>query len=312
MTLTELRYIVAVARDKHFGRAAHRCFVSQPTLSIAIKKLEDELGVILFERGGTEVMITELGERIIEQAQRILDEVDIIKQLAGTIQNELAGPLKLGIIPTISPYLLPNLIPALRELAPEMPLLIEETPAPRLIEMLKRGEIEVMITTEGFNEPGTTPYPLYSEPFVVALPKGHSWENLTAIELTQLVHTEDTLLNWDETLHTQFLHSNEALPHSPRYKQHTVSLEQRSLTTIGHMVASGLGIAILPVTVVRHTDPTGSLLSIVPFSAPIPKRQVNIVIRKQYTRQKTLAVLQQAILLSDLGKVDTLTQPPYA
>src|SRR5437899_3332161 len=151
MTLTELRYIVAVARERHFGRAAQRCFVSQPTLSIAIKKLEDELSITLFERGGTEVAVTEIGERIVEQAQRVLEEADSIKRLAGEHQNELVGPLKLGVIFTIGPYLLPRLIPALRILAPEMPLFLEENYTARLAEMLKRGEVDEIIVSDPFD-----------------------------------------------------------------------------------------------------------------------------------------------------------------
>ena len=148
MTLTELRYIVAVARERHFGRAAQSCFVSQPTLSIAIKKLEDELNVTLFERGSNEVSVTEIGERIIEQAQRVLEEAESVKRIAGEQQNELNGQLKLGIIFTISPYLLPKLIPSLRKLAPDMPLLLEENYTVRLAEMLKRGEVDAIIVAD--------------------------------------------------------------------------------------------------------------------------------------------------------------------
>ena len=141
MTLTELRYIVAVARERHFGRAAAACFVSQPTLSIAVKKLEDELGVTLFERG-PEITITDIGRQIIEQAQVVIEEASAIKRIAGERQSELVGPLKLGIIFTIGPYLLPRLIPTLRVLAPDMPLFLEENYTDRLADMLKRGEID--------------------------------------------------------------------------------------------------------------------------------------------------------------------------
>ncbi|RBH50777.1 hydrogen peroxide-inducible genes activator, partial [Pseudomonas sp. MWU13-2860] len=174
MTLTELRYIVAVARERHFGRAAQSCFVSQPTLSIAIKKLEDELGVTLFERGGQEVSVTEIGERIIEQSQRVLEEAETVKRLAGEHQNELVGPLKLGVIFTISPYLLPRLIPALRILAPDMPLILEENYTSRLSEMLKRGEVDAIIVADPFEEADIGPCALSDDPFVVAPRTAHS------------------------------------------------------------------------------------------------------------------------------------------
>jgi|GEM_PF-4181066 len=132
MTLTELRYIVALAREHHFGRAAEACFVSQPTLSVAVKKLEDELGVALFERGKTEVAVTPVGERIVEQARRVLDELEGVKRIAQQARDPLAGPLRIGAIYTVGPYLFPRLVPILHESAPRMPLIIEEQYTARL------------------------------------------------------------------------------------------------------------------------------------------------------------------------------------
>ncbi|MBI3068176.1 MAG: LysR family transcriptional regulator, partial [Betaproteobacteria bacterium] len=141
MTLTELRYIVAVARERHFGRAAEKCFVSQPTLSVAIRKLEDELGVTLFERNAAEVTVTATGKRIVEQAQRVLEETAAIKELAKLGKDPLHGPLRLGVIYTIAPYLLPHLVKILHQRASRMPLIIEENFTHRLRDMLKQGEI---------------------------------------------------------------------------------------------------------------------------------------------------------------------------
>src|SRR5690606_12336845 len=143
MTLTELRYIVAVARERHFGRAAEACFVSQPTLSVAVRKLEEELGVTLFERGVGEVAITPVGERIIEQAQRVLEEAALVKELAKQGKDPLSGPLRLGVIFTIGPYLLPELVPLLKKRAPRMPLMLQEQYTRRLVELLRQGEIDV-------------------------------------------------------------------------------------------------------------------------------------------------------------------------
>jgi LysR family hydrogen peroxide-inducible transcriptional activator len=154
MTLNELRYIVAVARERHFGRAADACHISQPTLSVAVRKLEDELGVTLFERTPGEITPTPVGWRIVEQAQRVLEEAATVKQLASQGQDELAGMLRLGVIYTIGPYLLPHLIPRLRRRAPHMPLQIEENYTAVLNERLKDGELDVLILSLPFEGPG--------------------------------------------------------------------------------------------------------------------------------------------------------------
>jgi LysR family hydrogen peroxide-inducible transcriptional activator len=177
MTLTELRYIVAVARERHFGRAAETCFVSQPTLSVAVKKLEDELGVTLFERGPGEVSVTPAGQKIVEQAQRVLEEASRIRELAAAGRDPLAGSLRLGAIYTIGPYLLPKLIPILRKTAPAMQLLIQENFTHVLGDELKNGQVDVILVALPFEEPGIVTRAMYDEPFLVAVPKGHPWEN---------------------------------------------------------------------------------------------------------------------------------------
>jgi LysR family hydrogen peroxide-inducible transcriptional activator len=305
MTLTELRYIVAVARERHFGRAANSCFVSQPTLSIAIKKLEDELGITLFERGGQEVSVTEIGERVVEQAQRVLEEADTIKRLAGEHQNELVGPLKLGVIFTIGPYLLPRLIPALRELAPEMPLIIEENYTARLAEMLKRGEVDAVIVADPFEEPGTMAWPLYDEPFVVATPKGHPWERLAEVEAGQLAQQSVLLLTQGNCFRDQVLQACSDIA-SRQHHGHGIAgmLQGSSLNTIRHMVASGIGITVMPATSVGPSDEP--LLSVRPFKAPVPHRRVLLVTRKQFFRRKAIETLQQAVFHSGLQNVTML------
>jgi LysR family hydrogen peroxide-inducible transcriptional activator len=308
MTLTELRYIVAVARERHFGRAAQGCFVSQPTLSIAIKKLEDELGITLFERGGPEVTVTEIGERVVEQAQRVLEEADTIKRLAGEHQNELVGPLKLGVIFTIGPYLLPRLIPALRELAPDMPLIIEENYTARLSEMLKRGEVDAIIVADPFDEPGTVSWPLYDEPFVVATPKGHPWEKLDEIQPGQLARESVLLLTQGNCFRDQVLEACSDLS-SRQLHSHGLAgmLQGTSLNTIRHMVASGIGITVMPATSVSQADEP--LLSIRPFASPVPHRRVLLVTRKQFFRRKAIDTLQQAVFKSSLDGVLMLEAP---
>ncbi|MFC3533388.1 LysR substrate-binding domain-containing protein [Vogesella facilis] len=305
MTLTELRYIVAVARERHFGRAAQSCFVSQPTLSIAIKKLEDELGVTLFERGGQEVAVTEIGERIIEQSQRVLEEAEMVKRLAGEHQNELAGPLKLGVIFTISPYLLPKLIPALRILAPDMPLILEENYTARLAEMLKRGEVDAIIVADPFDEAGTEAYPLYDEEFVVATPKGHPWEKRQSLRPDELRDESVLLLAQGNCFRDQVLQACSEVASRQHQSGSLASMVQgSSLNTIRHMVASGMGITVLPQTSVAPGDE--NLLSLIPFAAPVPQRRVLLVTRRQFFRKKAIHTLQQAVFRSGLAGVTML------
>src|SRR5512137_1419721 len=165
MTLTELKYIVAVATERHFGRAAERSFVSQPSLSAAVKNLEDELGVPIFERGKGEVLITPVGEEIVAQARRTLEEADRVKAVARHGRNPLDGPLRLGVIHTVAPYLLPALVAALAKAAPRMPLDIEENLTANLDAMLRAGAIDAAIVALPYEAPGIAVVPLYTERF---------------------------------------------------------------------------------------------------------------------------------------------------
>src|SRR5690554_4022094 len=188
MTLTELRYVVTLARERHFGRAAERCHVSQPTLSVAVKKLEDELGIPLFERSKSSIRVTETGQRIIEQAQRVLDQVGVIKDMAQDGKNQLNSPLKVGAIYTIGPYLFPHLLPELRRAAPEMPLYIEENYTANLRQKLRHSDLDAIIIALPFEEPEVVTMPLYDEPFVVLLPADHpltAKDEITADELSR-------------------------------------------------------------------------------------------------------------------------------
>lgn len=297
MTLTELRYIVAVARECHFGRAAEACFVSQPTLSVAVKKLEDELGVQIFERGSGELTITPAGARVIEQAQRVLEESEKIKIVAKAGSDPLAGPLKLGVIFTIAPYLLPQLIPALRKRAPKMPLMLEENYTATLSERLKRGDIDAAIVALPFNEPGLTVTPLYDEPFVVALPKNHPWAARKALSADELARESLLLLGTGHCFRDQVLNACPALNRSsatPGSLQQTV--EGSSLETIRLMVASGMGLTVLPASAVPAKRAAADLLTYVPFARPAPDRRVVLASRTSYPRTAALEVIRNAIL----------------
>lgn len=309
MTLTELRYIVAVARERHFGRAATSCFVSQPTLSVAVKKLEDELGVALFERAAGDVTLTPIGEQIVSQAQRVLEEAQVVKQLAQQGKDPLAGTLRLGAIYTISPYLLPWLIPALRERAPQMQVLLEENYTVRLAEMLKQGEIDVAILAEPFYESGIATQELYEEDFVVAAPKGHPWAMQDAIDAAQLSDENVLLLSPGNCFRDQVLQScpdlnRESLP--PGSLQRT--LQGSSLTTIRHMVMGGIGVTVLPATSVNQADE--QMLVIRPFVSPIPTRRIVLAWRRNFPRLAAVEAVRLAVLNSGMPAAHFIETAP--
>ena len=309
MTLTELRYIVALARERHFGRAAEKCFVSQPTLSQAVKKLEDELGVTLFERRAAEVTVTEIGEKIVEQSQRVLEQANAVKDIAKQGKDPLAGPLKVGVIFTIGPYLLPRLIPILHKRAPQMPLVIEENYTAALSERLKRGDIDVAIVALPFDEPGMNLQPVYDEPFVVAVPREHPWANRKSVRAEDLAKESLLLLGTGHCFRDQVLNACPSLNRSsatPGSIQKTV--EGSSLETIRFMVASGLGITVLPASAVSQKTARGELLAYIPFTRPAPDRAVVLAWRKSFTRPEAIVTLRQAILTADLPGVTKALQ----
>jgi LysR family hydrogen peroxide-inducible transcriptional activator len=303
VTLTELRYIVAVARERHFGRAAQSCFVSQPTLSVAIKKLEDELGVMLFERGPGEVSVTPVGHRVVEQAQRVLEEAVHLKELAKAGSDPLAGTLRLGAIYTIGPYLLPKLIPILRRTAPAMQLLIQENFTHRLAEMLKQGEVDVILVAQPFAEAGVVTRAVYDEPFLVALPQGHPLEKKKHISSDELARESLLLLGSGHCFRDQVLDLCSSALRSNRGAL-AKTLEGGSLETIRQMVASGVGVTVLPSTSVAPGEGAGGdLIRVRPFTRPVPDRRVVLAWRKSFPRPEAIEALRQAILACDLPQV---------
>src|SRR5512141_583139 len=247
MTLTELKYIVAVSREKHFGKAAEACFVSQPTLSVAIKKLEEELQVKLFERSANEVTVTPLGEEIVRQAQSVIEQAASIKEIAKRGKDPLAGPLTLGIIYTIGPYLLPDLVRQAIARTPQMPLMLQENFTVKLLEMLRTGEIDCAIMAEPFPDTGLAVAPLYDEPFLAAVPSNHPLAARKVITAQELKSETMLLLG---TGHCFRDHVLEVCPEFARFSSDAEgirkSFEGSSLETIKHMVAAGMGVTLVP------------------------------------------------------------------
>lgn len=310
MTLTELRYIVAVARERHFGRAAEACFVSQPTLSMGVKRLEEELGLEIFERSKNEVKLTAAGEEIVTQAQRALEEADRIKEIAEHGKDPLAGPLRFGTIYTIGPYLLPHLIPELHQRAPQMPLLLEENYTAVLAEKLKRGQLDVILISLPFAEPGIRTWPVYDEPFVVLLPASHPLQEQTEISAGELARQNLLLLGQGHCFRDQVL---QVCPECNRSATTEGSmqktLEGSSLETIRHMVASGMGSTVLPCSAAGADQYSRRLVTIRRFADPAPTRRVALAWRESFHRTPAIRALHAAIQASPLTCVEMLDLP---
>jgi LysR family hydrogen peroxide-inducible transcriptional activator len=310
MTLTELKYIVALAREKHFGRAADACFVSQPTLSVAIKKLEDELGIPLFERGSSEVSLTPVGQHIVIQAQRVLEEASAIKLIAQQGKDPLVGPLRVGVIYTVGPYLLPSLVSSMIKKVPNMPLILQENFTVRLLELLRQGEIDVAVLALPINESGFVIQPLYNEPFMVALPKSHHWVHEKVIYSDDLRSENMLLLGSGHCFRDQVLG---VCPELSRFSQSSEGIQRTfegsSLETIRYMVASGVGITVLPSSSVPNPVPKDSLLTYIPLANNDTQRTIALVWRKSFGRRIALDILRECIMQCDLNGVDFLITP---
>jgi len=296
MTLTELKYIVAVARERHFGRAAESCFVSQPTLSVAVRKLEEELGVVLFERGGNEISITPIGERIIVQAQKVLEESANLKEIARQGHDPLSGSLRLGVIYTVGPYLLPRLMPLLIQRVPQMPLLLQENFTHRLLELLRQGELDCAIMALPLADSGLAVEPLYDEPFVVAVPRHHPWAERESVTAEELKEQTMLLLGSGHCFRDQVL---EVCPELARFSPTSDGMQRTfegsSLETIRHMVAAGIGITVLPAASIPEERKPGDLLQYLSLEPPVPTRRVVLVWRKSFPRLQAIQALLDAI-----------------
>lgn len=288
MTLNELRYIIAVARERNFRRAAERCFVSQPALSLAIQKLEDELEVQLFERRRSDVTLTPVGAQVVEQATRVLDEAAKIKEIARQGADQLHGAFRLGVIHTIGPYLLPELIPVLHEMAPHMPLEVEENTTASLETQLRNGMVDAAVIALPFDIPGVDSAALYDEPFMVVVPVGHAWAKRKSVAAEELSGEKVLLLNSGHCF------SNQVIQACPELSRKGEVLQGNSLETVRNMVASGLGITVLPCSAVseRYRNP---LLHVISIQNPVPSRRVALAWRKSFVRGGAVMAIAEAI-----------------
>ena len=290
MNLRDLRYLVALADTRHFGKAAERCFVSQPTLSAQIKKLEEYLGVQLLERQPRKVTLTETGAKIVAVARRVLQLSDEIVALARNEHDPLADKLKLALIPTIGPYLLPLVARRLRKQLPRLQLLLYEYQTQSLLEKLRSGEIDLGLLALPVPGEGLETRSLYEEPFTVALPSNHPLAKKTAVKLDDLNGETLLLLEDGHCLRDQALEvcSRVEVKESEEYRA-------TSLETLRQMVAAGLGITLLPELATHGPFGSGSGISVRPFARPVPSRTVGAAWRKSSTRGEALAAVCDVI-----------------
>src|ERR1044071_3447059 len=290
MNLRDLRYLVALADTRHFGKAAERCFVSQPTLSAQSKKLEEYLGVQLLERQPRKVTLTETGAKIVAVARRVLQHSDEIIALARNEHDPLAGKLKLALIPTIGPYLLPLVARRLRKQLPRLQLMLYEYQTQPLLEKLRSGEIDVGLVALPVPDDGLETRALYEEAFTVALPSNHPLAKKTSVKLDDLNGQSLLLLEDGHCLRDQALEvcSRVEVKESEEYRA-------TSLETLWQMVAAGLGVTLLPELATQGPFGSGNALAVRPFSRPVPSRTVGAAWRKSTTRTEALTAVCDVI-----------------
>ena len=290
LKLKDLRYLVALADTRHFGRAAERSFVSQPTLSAQLKKLEEYLGVQLIERAPKRVALTAAGEEIVERARRIVEAGEEIVELAKGHRDPLAGRLRLALLPTIGPYLLPNVAAKLRKHLPRLELMLYEYQTDVMLEKLHSGEIDVGILALPVPLDGLTTCELYKEPFTVALPTHHRLSGRSSIRVDDLRNETLLLLEDGHCLRDQALDICASTDVHEKQDFRATSLE-----TLRQMVASGVGITLLPELAGRGAYGAARGVVIKPFAKPVPTRTIGAVWRKSSARREVILALAKQI-----------------
>jgi len=290
MNLRDLRYLVALADERHFGKAAERCFVSQPTLSAQIRKLEEYLGVPLVERQPKRVALTGPGEKIVERARRLLQEADAIVELARTDRDPLAGALKLALIPTVGPYLLPHVAGRLKRDLPRIKLMLYEHQTQPLLEKLRSGELDMGILALPVDLDGLEAVPLYEEPFTLAVPANHALAEREKVRVDDLKGEKLLLLEDGHCLRDQALEVCGRVRVSEDQDYRATSLE-----TLRQMVAAGHGVTLLPQLAAETPVGVARGLRVKPFVKPTPARTIGAAWRKSTTRGKAIEAVANSI-----------------
>ena len=294
MNIRDLKYIIAVAETQHFGKAAERCFVSQPTLSGQIKKLEDELGISIFERTRRSVKITPVGESILSHARQIMEQVDAIEQLALASRDPFAGPLRIGVIPTLSPYLMPLVMKPLQTKYPQMKLVLSEELTDILLARLRNHEIDAALLATPVDDPGLSTMPLFDEPFWVAYPRKHAFYHKEKITLRDLDKENLLLLSEGHCLAKQAM---DVCRIKDREHQGELSdLRAASLETLIQFVRAGVGVTLVPALAMQGSWATGSGVVAQPLTIDDASRRITLVYRQSYPRVAALQAYTEIIL----------------
>ena len=301
MNIRALKYLVALADIRHFGRAADACFVSQPTLSTQIKKLEEELDVQLVERMPRKVMLTEVGEEIVDRARLVLRDVEQIREVARRTRDPEAGVLRIGIFPTLGPYLLPHVVPELSRVYPRLELLLFEEKTEVLLRMLREGRLDAAILAMPIDEDGLEVMPLFEEPFVVAMPKGHPLEDEAALDLGSLGGHTVLLLEDGHCMRDQALEICQTASANEKPGFRATSLE-----TLRQMVAANVGVTLLPTLAVQPPVAVTDSITLRRFADPMPVRKIGMAWRKSSAVGGFLTDLAQLFI----NLPDRLLSPP--
>lgn len=294
MNLRDLKYLVAVADTRHFGQAAERCFVSQPTLSGQIKKLEEELGITLFERTKRSVETTHPGEAIVAQARRVLEQAEALQQLAQSHQDPLVGPLRMGAIPTLSPYLMPLILQPLQRQYPQMKLVLSEELTDTLLERLAKHEIDAALLATPVEDPDFESVVLFDEPFWLVHPRNHPLSKKKKIIQTDLDGADLLLLAEGHCLAEQAMEVCHIQERGVRGD--LADLRAASLETLLQMVAAGFGCTLLPALALNTVSAKDKGILTRQLQLPDTYRQISLVFRRTFPRRKALEAFAEVVL----------------
>jgi len=290
MNLRDLKYLVALADLRHFRKAADACFVSQPTLSTQIRKLEEELGVALVERAPRKVMLTAAGHDVVQRARRIVGEVEQMREAARRSMDPESGSLRLGVFPTLAPYLLPHVVPQLRERFPQLELLLVEEKSDVLLQRLREGKLDAALLALPLHDDQLHAELLFEEPFVFAAPLQHPLASRTVMSMSELSDETLLLLEDGHCLRDQALDVCRLSGAQERSGFRATSLE-----TLRQMVAAGVGVTLLPALSVHEPIAQSPNIRLIPFRAPAPSRQIALAWRKSSALDGFLRTLADAI-----------------
>lgn len=301
MNIRDLQYLVTLADLKHFGRAAEACFVSQPTLSTQIRKLEDELGVQIFERAPRKVLLTEVGKELVERAKMVLRDVEQIREVAKRTKDPHSGSVRLGVFPTLGPYLLPHIVPPIHQQFPNLELLLFEEKTEELMRQLAEGRLDAALLALPLDDDSMQVETLFEEPFVMALPSEHELNSQQQINLQDIANETVLLLEDGHCLRDQALEVCQLAGASEKREFRATSLE-----TLRQMVAASVGITLLPCLAVKPPIAATQNLKLIPFEDPAPSRTIGLVWRRSSALGPFLTELAQVIkqLPDDLLEIE--------